>query len=178
MGKVLGLVGVGIVIIGGLWWFVGRPDTSSQMMEEKAMMKEESKSDQALMDGKKDMMPEKKMEGSSEGKMMAQGKYMEYAPGVLEESKMTKRVLFFYASWCPNCRPVDEELRTKMSEIPAGVTVIRVNYSDPSTDQAEKDLAAKYGVTYQHTFVQIDQDGNVVAKWNGGNLAGIVKNIR
>lgn len=160
MGKIFGLV-IGVVVIGGgLWWFWGRSDDASKMMAEKETM-----------------MPEKKMDESGDA-MMNKGTYVEYGPGVLEGSKATKRVLFFYASWCPNCKPADAEFRDRMSEIPAGATVIRVNYSDPSTDQAEKDLATKYGVTYQHTFVQIDQDGNAVTKWNGGKLAELQKNIK
>ena len=50
------------------------------------------------------------------------------------------------------------------------MTVIRVNYNDPETDQEEKDLAKKYNVVYQHTFVQIDEEGNLVTRWNGGQI--------
>lgn len=192
MGKILGLVIGAVVIVGGLWWFWGRSDDASKMMEEKdAMMQEEEKmapknemkesgapvEDKMMEQTENTMMPEEKVSESGEA-MMAKGAYVEYGPGVLEGSKATKRVLFFYASWCPFCKPADAEFRDRMSEIPAGVTVIRVNYNDPGTDQAEKDLAAKYGVTYQHTFVQIDQDGNVVTKWNGGKLAELQKNIK
>lgn len=192
MGKILGLVIGAVVIVGGLWWFWGRPDDVSKMMIEKdVMMQEEEKmapknemkesgtptEDKMMEQTENTMMPEKKMSESGEA-MMAKGAYVEYGPNVLEGSKATKRVLFFYASWCPLCRPADAEFRDRMSEIPAGVTVIRVNYNDPGTDQAEKDLAAKYGVTYQHTFVQIDQDGNAVTKWNGGKLAELQKNIK
>lgn len=188
----LGSVIVAVIIAGGLWWFWGRSDGASEMMEEKdAMMQEEEKmapknemkelgapvEDKMMEKTEVTMMPEKNNNASGEA-MMAKGAYVEYGPGVLEGSKATKRVLFFYASWCPLCRPADAEFRDRMSEIPEGVTVIRVNYNDPGTDQAEKDLAAKYGVTYQHTFVQIDQDGNAVTKWNGGKLAELQKNIK
>jgi thioredoxin-related protein len=53
-----------------------------------------------------------------------------------------------------------------------------VNYNDTATDQAEKELAKKYGVTYQHTFVQIDAEGNEVTKWNGGKIEELLHNIR
>lgn len=192
MGKILGLVVGATVIVGGAWWFWGRSDDASKMMEEKdVMMQEEERmatknemkesgasvEDKMMEKTESTMMPEKKM-GESGDTMMAKGTYVEYGPGVLEGSEATKRVLFFYASWCPLCKPADAEFRDRMSEIPAGVTVIRVNYNDPGTDQAEKDLATKYGVTYQHTFVQIDQDGNTVTKWNGGKLAELQKNIK
>ncbi len=36
---------------------------------------------------------------------------------------------------------------------------------------SETDLKRQYGVTLQHTFVQIDSDGNEVAKWSGSLTA-------
>ena len=192
MGKILGLVIGGIVIVGGAWWFLDRPDDASKMMIEKdTIVQEEEKmapknemqksdvpvEDKMMEKTESTTIPEKKV-SETDGAMMAQGAYVEIGPNVLEGSKATKRVLFFYASWCPLCKPADAEFRDRMSEIPEGVTVIRVNYNDPSTDQAEKDLAAKYGVTYQHTFVQIDGQGNVVTKWNGGKIAELLKNIK
>jgi hypothetical protein len=56
--------------------------------------------------------------------------------------------------------------------------VIRVNYNDPDTDATEKELAKKYGITYQHTFVQIDSTDQVVTKWNGGRLKELLSNLK
>ena len=39
-----------------------------------------------------------------------------------------------------------------------------------------KDLQKKYGVTYQHTFVQIDSSGKALATWNGGGTQEILDN--
>lgn len=109
---------------------------------------------------------------------VASSRYIEYANGVLGNTDTTRRVLFFYASWCPTCRPADDTFRQEMSRIPEDVTVIRVNYNDPETDQEEKDLAKKYGITYQHTFVQIDSTGKEVTKWNGGQLTELLAKIQ
>jgi len=38
-------------------------------------------------------------------------------------------------------------------------------------DDKENDLRKKYGVTIQHTFVQIDENGNELAKWSGSITA-------
>lgn len=89
-----------------------------------------------------------------------------------------RRVLFFYADWCPTCRPVDRELRDKENEIPGDVTIYRINYNDTATDTEEKDLAEKYSITYQHTFVQIDGEGEEIAKWNGGGLSEVIGNMK
>jgi thioredoxin 1 len=105
-------------------------------------------------------------------------KYIPYTPNVLEETKTTKRVLFFYANWCPTCKPANDSFTDQSNLIPNDVTVIRVNYNDTDTDNNEKDLAKKYGVTYQHTFVQIDENDNAVTKWNGGGIEKLLQNVK
>lgn len=103
--------------------------------------------------------------------------YIEYSNSELEKASGKRRVLFFFANWCPTCKPTDQDLKANESKIPEDVTVIRVNYNDTDTDAEEKDLAKKYAITYQHTFVQIDQDGNEITKWNGGKTNELLKNI-
>lgn len=83
-----------------------------------------------------------------------------------------KNVLFFYASWCPTCRAADADITAKQSSIPKGVVIHKVDY-DTATD-----LKKKYGVTYQHTFVQVDEKGEMITKWSGGDLATIVAKLK
>ncbi len=110
-------------------------------------------------------------------KMMEKSKYVEYSKTNLE-SASDKRVLFFYASWCPTCRPADVNFKANISKIPDNVTLFRVNYNDPETNQEEKDLDRKYNVTYQHTFVQIDAKGKEITRWNGGQIDELLSNIK
>jgi len=105
-------------------------------------------------------------------------RYEEYSKSSLDKAMGNRRVLFFYASWCPLCRPADTEFKAKTDKIPSDVTIVRVNYNDSETDQEEKDLAKQYGVTYQHTFVQIDGQGKEIIKWNGGKLDELLENIK
>lgn len=94
------------------------------------------------------------------------------------ESNMAKcRVLFFYANWCTTCRPVNADFLKNPNQLPDDVVVYRVNYRDSDTDESEKELAEKYKITYQHTFVQVNQQGEVIKKWNGGNLAELIKKV-
>lgn len=88
------------------------------------------------------------------------------------ESQMTARagtkvVLFFHASWCPSCKGTDESLTT--AGVPAGLTVVKVDY-DTATD-----LKKQYGITQQHTFVQIDGDGKALATWSGTKTGEDIK---
>jgi len=73
----------------------------------------------------------------------------------LEGDKLV--VLYFYATWCPNCREeVANALLPAFNELDReDVIGFRVNYNDSDTDAYEKGLAREYGVAYQHTKVFI-----------------------
>lgn len=109
--------------------------------------------------------------------MMSQDRYSLYTGSAFAEAKEYRRVIFFYANWCPTCRPADADFTQNKNSVPEDVRIFRVNYNDPDTDSEERDLARKYDVTYQHTFVQVDNEGNVVTKWNGGKLSELLTNI-
>jgi thiol-disulfide isomerase/thioredoxin len=68
-------------------------------------------------------------------------------------------VLFFNASWCPTCKAATANLTS--TAFPAGLTVVSVDFD------GETDLRRQYGVTVQHTFVQVDAGGAELAKWSG-----------
>jgi thiol-disulfide isomerase/thioredoxin len=68
-------------------------------------------------------------------------------------------VLFFNASWCPTCKATVQSLDA--DGVPPGLTVVSVDYD------AATDLRRQYGVTVQHTFVQVDEQGNPLAKFTG-----------
>ncbi|MCD8484330.1 thioredoxin family protein [Candidatus Woesebacteria bacterium] len=104
--------------------------------------------------------------------------YVAHTPGILAETANSRRVLFFYANWCPTCRPADADFAAQVESLPDDVTVIRVNYDDSETSAEERQLANQYSVTYQHTFVQIDSSGEVVTTWNGGQTDTLLKNIQ
>jgi thiol-disulfide isomerase/thioredoxin len=70
-------------------------------------------------------------------------------------------VLFFHADWCPKCRETKENLTADPASLPEGMTVVEVDFD------SETDLRQKYGVTVQHTFVQVDADGQKVSAWTG-----------
>jgi len=71
----------------------------------------------------------------------------------------TKVVYFFHATWCPTCRATEEAIAR--DGVPAGLTLVKVDFD------SENDLRKKYGVTTQHTFVQVDASGAELAKWTG-----------
>lgn len=84
----------------------------------------------------------------------ADGAYVEYVDGSIEATAGPK-VLFFHASWCPQCRRLDEDLRARGA--PDGLTVFKVDYD------SRTDLRQKYGVTIQTTVVFVDDRGELVS---------------
>jgi hypothetical protein len=45
--------------------------------------------------------------------------------------------------------------------------------------ESSTELKKKYGVTYQHTLVQVDAQGNMITKWSGGNtLESLLEKIK
>lgn len=101
-----------------------------------------------------------------------QSRYQDYSPAAFASGVGKKRVLFFYAPWCPTCRPTDAAFRASPDEIPEDVIVYRVNYD------TETQLKQMYGITYQHTFVWVDAEGNPIRKWNGGMLPELISNTQ
>ena len=150
-----------------------KDETVMQKNAQESMEKAETSEQEAMEKKEGEAMMKK-----TDDKMMADSRYVEYSKAALEKAVSNRRVLFFYASWCPTCRPADASFRENMSKIPEDVTLIRVNYNDPETDQEEKDLAKKYGITYQHTYVQIDGAGKEITKWNGGQINELLSNIK
>ena len=163
---------------------VGRGD-NDPIGQEGTMEHDGSMTDEAMMQGGDEMMEKDTMdssgmmEGGTEGAMEGEspamkkpGSYEAYSPSKLANAQNGDVVLFFKAAWCPTCRTLDKDIKNSLGDIPDGVTILEVDY-DNSTD-----LKKKYGVTYQHTLVQVDANGNMITKWQGGRtLEDVVSNI-
>ena len=146
----------GLLLVGG-GVFAYASDQNNK--EEEKMMMEKKASNEAMM--KKDeaaAMEKDKM--VKEGDAMAvTGSYTAYDQAKLANAEKGDVVIFFHAGWCPKCQESDKNF--KASATPDGLTLLKVDY-DNSTE-----LRQKYGVTLQHTYVQVDSDGNEIKQWNG-----------
>lgn len=203
-GTVMILVILGVVVLVGGSLYINIQNTAmmeadkmaaeKMQMEEKAMMEKTimekeamKKTEGAMMDTNESMMKKgdvsmmKKNESmktddammkKEESAMMNKsGTYIMYSGEALAMAQKGKTVLFFHASWCPNCRTADADIVKNIATIPSGVTILKVDYDK------EVALKQKYGVTHQHTFVEIDASGALVEKWSGGDLAGIIAKL-
>ena len=172
-----------VLVLGGIVFYANRSETTDdKMAQEKAIMEKEAmeqKEKDAMMKAdttKADSMM-KKDETSTMDKgdtTMKAGSYESYAPEKVALASATHDVvLFFRASWCPTCRAVDADIKVNLSKIPGSLAILDVNYDNSTA------LKQKYGVTYQHTFVQVDKDGNLIKKWSGSpTLSALVAEIK
>ena len=76
-------------------------------------------------------------------------------------------VVFFYAAWCPNCRATVTELNARWDQVRPGLTLVIADYDK------EQALKARFGITYQDTFVLLDKAGKAVDVWNSGGVNGL-----
>ena len=83
-----------------------------------------------------------------------------YGSEKLALAQKGKVVLFFHADWCPICRQFDAEAKANPTIVPDGVHILKVDFDTAIA------LRQKYGVTVQHTFVQVDAAGATLGKWS------------
>ena len=102
---------------------------------------------------------------------LAAGTYTKYSPDKVASADGDV-VLFFKADWCPSCRVLDSDIKNNLSNIPSGVTILEVNYDK------ETALKQKYGITTQHSLVQVDNSGNQIKKWSGSpRLSSVIAEL-
>ena len=168
---IVGILAVGIVVAG---IYASKLNKSDSMINDKAEDTAMTQSgDQAMIE--KDVAKDTNaMMQQSKDTMMKAGSYESYAPEKVALASTTHHViLFFRASWCPTCRVVDADIKANLSKIPENLTILDVDYDNSTA------LKQKYGVTYQHTFVQVDASGTLIKKWSASpTLAAIVSQVK
>ncbi|MCF1711876.1 thioredoxin domain-containing protein [Corynebacterium argentoratense] len=135
--------------------------TSSEAPETSAAMDKDAKDGMKKDSMEKDAMEKDSMEKDSMnkgGEFVTYKQYMEHSDAAMHHDGRT--VLFFDASWCPDCQKLKNALSSEHDVIPADVTVVDVDYD------SHNDLRKQYGVTMQHTFVEVDAQGNKVSSWS------------
>ena len=94
------------------------------------------------------------------------GAYLDYRDDVIGNGQ--RAVLFFHADWCPVCRSQDGELKRWYAAEEFPLSTYKVDYDSQAA------LKTRYGVTYQHTFVLIDEQGNAIRTIQAPNDAELI----
>lgn len=167
MSKGILVIGVIIAAVLGIRFFTAEDSPNS----DDAMMK---KTEIAVTGQKDASKTEDKMTPEKDSALMIKGgQYITYDASKIAFAKEGKVVLFFRASWCPSCRALDADIKVNLGRIPENVLILDVDYDK------YKDLKREYGVTYQHTLVQVDENGQIIAKWSGDpQLSDLLKQVK
>ncbi len=143
------------------------------MNKDEAMMKDEMKKNDTMMKDDAMMKKEDQAMSSDDVMMKKAGDYAPYEASKLAMANSGDVVLFFKASWCPSCRALDGNIKANLGAIPAGLTILEVDYDNSAA------MKQQYGVTSQHTLVQVDASGKLIKKWSGGStLASVVAQVQ
>lgn len=191
-GIIIGIIALAVVV-GGVYTSMNSKDEAmmakakmeQQVMDDKKMIEEKAMMDKKAMEEKEAMMKgdttntESMMEKDETSMMdkgdtmMKSGSYEAYSADKLARAENGDVVLFFHASWCPSCRGLNTNIESNQKSIPEGVSILKLDYDK------ETELKKKYGVTTQHTLVQVDKDGNLIKKWSGsGSLDALISQIK
>jgi thiol-disulfide isomerase/thioredoxin len=81
------------------------------------------------------------------------GTYTLYDAEQIAQSDADTILLFFHATWCPSCRALDADILANADSIPAGVEIYKLDYDTQTA------LKRQYGVTTQHSVIEIDATG-------------------
>lgn len=168
---VVAVVGVIAIAIGLAFFSQNQmtPEPTPTVTPSDTMMKDEATPTEAMMNDD-DSMTGETPTPTIEAMQKDPGTYEDYDESKLAKANDGEVVLFFKANWCPTCQALDTDI--SMHEVPDGITILKVDYD------TETALKQKYGITYQHTLVQVDADGNMIQKWAGSpTLQSIVEKL-
>lgn len=90
--------------------------------------------------------------------------YVRYNEADFNKAKEQGKVvyLYFYANWCPICIVDRPKIVEAFNELEVENTVgFEVHYNDDKTTDADRAIARKLGVSYQHTTIILDSNGEV-----------------
>lgn len=148
------------VLVGGALWAVQatKPNVSANTISQ-------PKDSPIVLEG--DLPQEKRTATNAK---TPDGTYRNYSQPAFDNTRMYKRVLFFYSSDCEPCGRLEADI--KANGLPKGVAVLKVDFDSSAH------LRERYDVAGQGMFVRISTTGTKLKSITPAaqqNLSGILK---
>lgn len=113
--------------------------------------------------------PSFKLNALDEQAPIIHGSYEELTTDSITAALGSKNIiLFFHADWCPSCVSTDQEIKDRITELPADAIILKTNYD------TETKLREKFEIAAQHSIVIIDKNNALQFKQTGFNFDDIV----
>lgn len=153
---------LGIIVVSFIAIYFKKPQNQEKMPDNAAEQVKTSETTKETNQAKTATTPDNTKAGS----------YETYDASKISRAESGTVILFFHASWCPSCRALNGDIEKNIGNIPEQVSILKTDYD------TETELKKKYGVTYQHTLVQVDQNGEMIKKWSGSpSLSSLLSQI-
>jgi thiol-disulfide isomerase/thioredoxin len=145
----------------------GLPEPIATKVQQKEEPRGNSEADGADVSTSPSKKPKPESNSESTAQTKQPGSYLTFEDYEASKERFADAdvVLFFNANWCSTCKIARDNIESNLESIPSNLAIVVVDFDN------ETYLRKKYGVTIQHTFVQIDKDGNLLAKWAGSTTA-------
>jgi len=142
----IGIGAVILLVIGGIWFLSSSSDEPEQTVND-------TTSTQTTQDTVATTQSEVAQVADA-----STDRYIDYNDDNFANTANTNRVIFFHASWCPNCLYFEKVIQE--NQIPDNLTILKADYD------SSFDLKRLYGVTYQSTLVAVDENGDFLDSWH------------
>ncbi len=104
---------------------------------------------------------------------VSRGSFEDYDIDKLPNYADRRIILFFFAAWSEFSRDLALDIETNRDQIPLDVIILKTDFD------RRLSLKTKYGVLKENTFVQIDENGQLVKKWvDSKNLEEIILELK
>ena len=139
-------------------------DANELTSHEKSLKEKCETMERKAAEGKEPVMKEE-----SSVKILAgtKSKYYRFDKSLYEKSLQEGKIVFldFHANWCPICKAEQPNIFAAFNQLNnENIVGYEVHYSDDETNSDDNEMAKKFGITYQHTKVSLDKNGNVALK--------------
>ena len=116
---------------------------------------------------------DREIEQPSDDRVMDVSSYLDYSESNLKLAQQKEATVLFFAAtdWCQTCAALDEEIISRIQDVPEEMTILKVDYDN------DKQMRNNYKVTAQHTLIVLDSEGNEVKRWLGGGLDTLLSQV-
>jgi hypothetical protein len=109
---------------------------------------------------------------SQPGQSSTTAQYLTYTTENFDSAKAAvatsggRLLLYFHVDWSSVCVELDQDIAASVHDLPGDLIILRADFEEDTA------LRQAYDVQHEHTFVQVDSQGNKLTAWLASSNAG------